>query len=53
LAITGLDVVREAGAYRTVLTRSLPVTVSNDRLEVVFTPIAGQALVSTLAITKD
>jgi len=52
-AISGLDVLREAGAYRTVLTRNLPVTVSNDRLEVVFTPIAGQALVSTLAITKD
>ncbi len=52
-AVSGLDVMREAGAYRTVLTRSLPVAVSNGRLEVVFTPTTGEALVSTLTITKN
>jgi beta-galactosidase len=52
-AVSGLDVVRETGAYRTVLTRSLPVAVSNSRLEVVFTPTTGEALVSTLTITKN
>ena len=52
-AISGFDVLREAGAYRTVLTRSLPVTVSDGHLEVVFTPTAGDALVSTLTITKN
>ena len=52
-AISGLDVVGEAGAYRKVVTRSLPVTVSNRRLELVFAPTAGEAIVSTLTITKQ
>ena len=52
-AISGLDVVREAGAYRTVVTRSLPVTVSNGRLELEFTPTAGDAIVSNIAISKQ
>jgi beta-galactosidase len=51
--ISGLDVVRETGAYRTVLTRSLPVSVSNGRLELVFTPVAGEAIVSNITISKQ
>ena len=51
-AISGLDVLREAGAYRTVVTRSVPVTVSNGRLELAFTPTLGEAVVSTVSITK-
>ena len=50
---TGLDVLREAGAYRTVVTRSVPVTVSNGRLELAFTPTAGEAVVSNIAISKQ
>jgi len=52
-AISGLDVVREAGSYRTVVTRSLPVTVSNGRLELEFTPTSGDAIVSNIAISKQ
>ena len=52
-AISDLDVLREAGAYRTVLTKSVPVTVSNGQLRVEFTPVNGQALVSTLTVTKE
>jgi beta-galactosidase len=52
-AISSLDVVREAGAYRTVLTRTLPVTVSNGRLELVFTPLTGDAIVSNIAISRQ
>ena len=52
-AISGLDVVREAGSYRTVVTRSLPVAVSNGRLELVFTPTAGDAIVSNIAVSKQ
>jgi beta-galactosidase len=52
-AITDLDVVREAGGYRKVLTRSVEVTVSNGRLAVVFTPTVGEAIVSNLTITKQ
>jgi beta-galactosidase len=52
-AISGLDVLREAGAYRTVLTKSVPVTVSNGQLRVEFTPVSGQAIVSTLTVTKE
>jgi beta-galactosidase len=50
--ITGLDVVREAGAYRTVVTRSVPVTVSRGRLELAFTPTVGHAIVSNISISK-
>lgn len=52
-AIAGLDVVREAGSYRTVLTRTLPVVVSNGRLELEFTAAAGDAIVSNIAISKQ
>ena len=52
-AISALDVLREAGAYRTVLTKSVPVTVSNGQLRVEFTPVNGQAIVSTLTVTKE
>jgi beta-galactosidase len=51
--IADLDVLREAGAYRTVLTRSLSVVVSNDRLELAFEPTRGEAVVSNLTITKQ
>ena len=51
-AISGLDVLREAGAYRTVVQKTVPVTVSNGRLELVFTPTLGEAVVSTVSITK-
>jgi beta-galactosidase len=51
--ITDLDVLREAGAYRTVLTRSLSVVVSNGRLELAFEPTRGEAVVSNLTITKQ
>ncbi len=52
-AIPSLDVVREAGAYRTVLTRTLSVTVSNGHLELDFAPTAGDAIVSTIAISRE
>jgi beta-galactosidase len=51
--ITGLDVLREAGVYRTVLTRTLRVGVSEGRLALSFTPTTGEALVSTITITKE
>ena len=52
-ALAGLDVVREAGAYRTVVTKSVPVTVSNGRLELAFTATVGDAIVSSIAISKQ
>lgn len=51
-AIADLDVLREAGAYRTAVTRSFPVTVADGRLVLVFTPSAGEALVSNISVTK-
>jgi hypothetical protein len=51
-AISGLDVLQEAGAYRTVVEKMVPVTVSNGRLELAFTPTLGEAVVSTVSITK-
>jgi beta-galactosidase len=51
-AIADLDVLREAGGYRTVLARSLSVDVSNGQLELVFEPTKGEAIVSNLTITK-
>ena len=51
-AISGLDVLQEAGAYRTVVKKTVPVTVSNGRLELAFTPTLGEAVVSTVSITK-
>jgi beta-galactosidase len=52
-AIRGFDVLREAGAPRTVVTKTLRVTVSAGRLRVEFRPLAGDALVSTLTITRE
>lgn len=52
-AISGLDILRDAGAYRTVLTKTVPVTVSNGQLRVEFTPVSGEAVVSTLRVIKD
>jgi beta-galactosidase len=52
-AIADLDLVREAGAYRTVVTKTVPVTVSNGHLVVEFTPTKGDAVVSNLTITKQ
>jgi hypothetical protein len=51
--IAGLDVLRESGAYRTVLTRTLRVGVTEGRLALSFTPTTGEALVSTITITKE
>jgi beta-galactosidase len=51
-AISGLDVLQEAGAYRAVVKKLVPVTVSNGRLELAFTPTMGEAVVSTVSITK-
>ena len=50
--ISGLDILREAGSYRAVVTKVVPVTVSNGRLEVVLSPATGEAVVSTVSITK-
>jgi hypothetical protein len=50
--IADLDVLREAGAYRTVLTRSLSVVVSNRRLELGFEPTRGEAVVSNLSLCE-
>ena len=52
-AIVGLDVLREAGAYRKVVTKTLPVTVTAGRLELVFVPTAGEALVSTISVKRQ
>ena len=52
-AIADLDLLREAGAYRTVVTRTVPVTVSNGRLVVDFKPTKGDAVVSNLTITRQ
>jgi beta-galactosidase len=52
-AIADLDLLREAGAYRTVVTRTVPVTVSNGRLVVDFKPAKGDAVVSNLTITRQ
>jgi len=51
-AISDLDVLQEAGAYRTVVKKTVPVTLSNGRLELVFAPTLGEAVVSTVSITK-
>jgi len=52
-AISGLDILRDAGAYRTVLTRTLPVRVSDGHLRIEFTPVLGEAIVSTLTVAKE
>jgi beta-galactosidase len=52
-AIVAFDVLREAGAYRRVVLKTLPVTVSTGRLELVFVPAAGEALVSTISVKRQ
>lgn len=52
-AIENLDVLREAGAYRTSIARTFLVTVNQGNLELVFTPSAGDAVVSNIAVRKQ
>ncbi|HEY3383609.1 MAG TPA: glycoside hydrolase family 2 TIM barrel-domain containing protein [Vicinamibacterales bacterium] len=51
--IANLDILGEAGAYRTAVTRSFTVTVTHGRLELVFVPTAGEAVVSNITIGKE
>jgi len=51
--IADLDVLGAAGAYRTAVTRSFPAAVTNGRLEIVFKPTAGEAVVSNITIRKQ
>jgi beta-galactosidase len=51
--VADLDLLSVAGAYRTVVTRSFPVTVADGRLELVFTPTAGEAVVSNITVRKQ
>jgi beta-galactosidase len=48
--IENLDVLKEAGAYRKVVTRSFAVSVSGGQLELDFRPVRGEAVVSTISI---
>jgi len=48
-----LDVLAAAGAYRTVITRTFPVTVTGGRLKLDFKPSVGEAVVSNISITKN
>jgi beta-galactosidase len=52
-AIAGFDVVREAGAYRTVVTKAIVVTVTDGRLELAFAPTTGEAVVSNIAVSRQ
>ena len=51
--ISGLDVVREAGAYRTVLTRTVPASVIEWPLGAGVHTDRGEAIVSNIAISKQ
>jgi beta-galactosidase len=51
--LAGLDIIREAGSYRTVVTKTLSVTVSNGRLDLAFAPTAGAAVISNIAISRQ
>jgi beta-galactosidase len=51
--VENLDVLREAGAYRKVVTRSFNVSVSNGRLELDFKPVRGDAVISTISIRSQ
>jgi hypothetical protein len=51
--ISDLDILRDAGAYRRVLTRTLSVTVSDGHLELSFMPTVGEAVVSTVSVAKQ
>ncbi len=48
--LTGFDVLAEAGAPLTVITRTFTVDVSGGLLTLAFTPTAGDAIVSTLSV---
>ncbi|SIO48689.1 Di-glucose binding within endoplasmic reticulum [Burkholderia sp. GAS332] len=47
------DVLTAAGAYRTVITCTFPVTVTGGRLKLDFKPSVGEAIVSNISITKN
>jgi beta-galactosidase len=51
--VANLDVLATAGAYRTVITRTFPVTATSGRLKLDFKPSVGEAVVSNIAITKN
>ena len=46
------DVLQEAGAARTAVTRTFPVDVAGGRLVLEFDPVGGEALVSTIKIIR-
>jgi beta-galactosidase len=50
--ITKLDVLNEAGAYRTVIYKRFPVVVSGGLLTLDFRPTRGEAVVSNIAIAE-
>ncbi len=52
-AISNLDVLAAAGAYRTAITRTFPVTVSGGKLKLDFAASKGEAMVSNLTIVKQ
>ena len=51
--IANLDVRSAAGASRTAIVRSFPVTVSNGTLTLNFTGVVGKAIVSNIAVVKQ
>ncbi|HYE62387.1 MAG TPA: malectin domain-containing carbohydrate-binding protein [Phycisphaerales bacterium] len=48
--VQNLDLVREAGAYRTVVSRTFPVEVSGGTLRLDFSPKVGEAIVSNIMV---
>src|SRR5690606_444279 len=51
--LSDFDVVREAGADRTAVTRTFDVAVLGGRLTIAFTPLQGDAIVSFLAVRRS
>jgi beta-galactosidase len=51
--IRDLDVVVAAGAPLTAVTRSFPVTVRGGVLDLEFKPSVGEAIVSSVEVTKN
>jgi hypothetical protein len=51
--IQGLDVLASTGSYRTAMTRSLPVTVANEKLNLMFKPAEGDAIVSKITVVRQ
>jgi beta-galactosidase len=51
--IANLDVLREAGAYRTAITRTFNASATNGHLTLGFTPIRGEAVVSIIMVRKQ